>query len=181
MRFLRQEKRLIMTRDEQNIYLSTEYAEANRYMDNAKETLKKAGKQDEGQYNDAKYVRTACGTAYLGVLIAIEAWLSLKGVEIPGRKKRKSIEFYEYSVAKLDKKMLAYLKSAYNALHLDGYYHGDTSVDIIGAGFKAAYYIIDKIKPENPVDVPETKADKRKRVWNTMLVSVAATFMGNRF
>jgi hypothetical protein len=45
-----------MTRDEQNTYQSVEYAEACRYMDNAKETLKKAGKQDEGQYGDAKYV-----------------------------------------------------------------------------------------------------------------------------
>jgi hypothetical protein len=170
-----------MTPDEQNTYLSAEYAEANRYMDNARETLKRAGKQDEGQYGDAKYVRTACGTAYLGVLIAIEAWLILKGVEIPGRKKRKSIEFYEYSVAKLDKKMLSYLKSAYDAFHLAGYYHGDKSVDIIEGGFKAACYIIDKIKPENPVDVSETKADRRKRKWDNLLVSLAVTFTGSKF
>jgi Holliday junction resolvase RusA-like endonuclease len=146
--FPSQKKRLIMTQDEQNTYLSAEYAEANRYMDNAKETLKKAGKQDEGQYGDAKYVRVACGTAYLAVLIAVEAWLILKGVEIPGKNKRKSIEFYEYSVAKLDKKIPAYLKSAYDALHLAGYYRGDKSIKIIEGGFDAAYYIIDKIKPE---------------------------------
>jgi len=35
-----------MTIDEQNLYLSKEYAEAIRYMDNAKEVLKRAEKQD---------------------------------------------------------------------------------------------------------------------------------------
>jgi uncharacterized protein (UPF0332 family) len=168
-----------MTNEEQETYRAAEHTEANRYMNNAKETLKKAEKQDDGYYKNKKYVRTACGTAYLGVLIAVEAWLILKGVEIPGKKKRKSIEFYEYSVAKLDKKMLAYMKSAYDALHLVGYYRGDTSVDIIEAGFKAAYDIIDKIKPENPVDVPETKANRRKRAWGNLMVSLTTMFMRN--
>jgi len=72
-----------MTNDEQNLYMSKEYAEAMRYMDNAEETLKRAGKQDNGRYKDEKYVRSACGIAYLGVLAALDAWLTLKGIEIP--------------------------------------------------------------------------------------------------
>jgi len=40
----------------------------------------------------------------------------------------------------------------------------------------AAYYIIDKIKPENPIDVPETRGDKAKRIWNKMMISLAVTF-----
>lgn len=53
------------------------YTEAIRYMDNAKETLKKAGK-DGDFYNDRKYVRTATGTAYKGVLIALDGYFLLR-------------------------------------------------------------------------------------------------------
>jgi len=38
------------------------HSEAIRYMDNAKEYLKNAKKED-GYYLDKKYVKTACGTA----------------------------------------------------------------------------------------------------------------------
>jgi hypothetical protein len=102
-----------MTKEEQNAVLSAEYAEANRYMDNAKETLKKTEKRDDGYYRDAKYVRSACGIAYLGVLVAVEAWLALKGVSASGKKK-KSIDYYTFNVAQLDKKMLDYLNTAYD-------------------------------------------------------------------
>jgi hypothetical protein len=165
-----------MTIDEQNLYMSKEYTEAIRYMDNANETLKKAEKRDNRYYKDEKYVRTACGTAYLGVLRAIDAWLFMKGAQLPGKKKQKSITLYEYTIANLDKKMLASLKSAYNVLHLAGYYHGETSVKTIEGGFDAAYEIIDRIKPENPVDVPETRGDKVKRAWNKMIISLAVMF-----
>jgi hypothetical protein len=165
-----------MTIDEQNLYLSKEYAEAVRYMDNAKEMLQRAKKQDHGWYKDEKYVRSACGIAYLGVLVALDAWLTLKGVRVPNKKKHATIDFYEYTVAKLDKKMLDYLHSAYLTLHIDGYYRKDTCVKTIESGFDAAYIIIDKIKPENPVDVPETRGDKFNMAWNKMLISLAVTF-----
>jgi hypothetical protein len=64
---------------------------------------------------------------------------------------------------------------------LDGYYRGEKSVAAIKSGFDAAYVIIDKIKPENPVIVPETRSGKAKRAWNTFLISVATIFMRNRF
>lgn len=56
---------------EQNQIKQKYYTEAIRYMDNAKEILKKADKED-GVYKNPKYVRAACGTAYNAVLIAIE-------------------------------------------------------------------------------------------------------------
>jgi hypothetical protein len=40
----------------------------------------------------------------------------------------------------------------------------------------AAYEIIDKIKPENPVDVSETRGDKVKMALNKMMISLAVTF-----
>jgi len=164
-----------MTPEEQNLFLSKWHAEATRYMDNAEETLKRAGR-DGAQYIDAKYVKTACGTAHCGVLIALDAWLKLKDVPEPSKKKRKSIAYYTDNIAKIDKKMCDLLIEAYNIIHLSGYYDGVRSIKAIEAGFDIAYEIIDKIKPENPIDVPETRADRVKRALNRMLLSLAATF-----
>ena len=165
-----------MTNNEQNLYRSKEYAEAMRYMENAKDTLRKAEKQDDRMYKDVKYVRTACGTAYLGVLLALDAWLTLKGVDIPKKRNHTNINFYLTNVGKLDMKLLDYLNSAYNLLHLEGYYRKETGIKAIENGFDAAYYIIDKIKPENPVDVPETRGDKVKMALNKMMISLAVMF-----
>ena len=165
-----------MTREEQNAFLSKEYAEAMRYMDNAEETLRRAGKRDDGLYKDEKYVRSACGIAYLGVLGALDAWLIMKGVDIPVKRNHTDIKFYLTNLGKLDLKLLDYLNAAYTSLHLAGYYRKERSIKIIYAGFEVAYEIIEKIKPENPVDVPETRGDKVKRAWNKMMISLAVTF-----
>jgi len=137
-----------MTTGEQQIFLKKEHAEAVRYMNNAKETLQKA-KRDGNYYTDKKYVRTACGTAYNGVLLALDAWFVLKGIPKPNKKQRKSIEYYMSNITKIDKKLVASLHVAYNVLHLAGYYDGITGVKVIDGGFDAAYEIIEKIKPED--------------------------------
>jgi len=120
------------------------YEEAIRYMENAKETLKKAGKEDDF-YQDDKYVKTACGIAYNAVLKALDGYFITKEVKVP--KRRKSIEFYRDNIARIDRKLMAHLNNAYTVLHLDGYYDGNVIVDTINSGFKSAYLIIDKIKP----------------------------------
>jgi uncharacterized protein (UPF0332 family) len=134
-----------MSIEEQQTIQQEYYAEAIRYMDNAKEILKKAGKEDNF-YTDKKYVRTACGTAYNGVLIAADAFLILKGVK-KTTKNRKSIDYYHESIAKQDKKLLKYLNNAYEILHLSGYYDGMLDAIVIKRGFDTAYEIIDYIKP----------------------------------
>ena len=133
-----------MSIEEQNEIKSKYYNEAIRYMDNAKETLKKAGKEDKF-YLDKKYVKTACGTAYIGVLTALDGYLILKEIKKP--RGRKSIEYYQDSITKIDKKLLNYVNSAYEILHLVGYYDGNNTVSVIKEGFNMAYTIIDKIKP----------------------------------
>ncbi|MDR0688101.1 MAG: DUF5618 family protein [Prevotellaceae bacterium] len=128
------------------------YAEAMRYMENAKETLRKARKEDD-RYQDVKYVRTACGTAYNGVLIALDAYLLLKGVE--QKKGRKSIAYYTANFSKFDKKLLSDINDAYTILHLSGYYDGIHDARIVNDGFELAYQIISKIKPlsgSSPLD-----------------------------
>jgi len=162
-----------MNKEEQNVFLSKWYAEANRYMDNAKEALNKARKEDNGYYEDGKYVKSACGIAYLGVLVALDAWLALKDVPEPGKGKHKKIEFYTHNIAQIDNKLLNYMNTAYNILHLDGHYRGEKRIKAIETGFDAAYDIIDKIKPETFIPVKETRAQGMKRMLNNLLVSFA--------
>jgi uncharacterized protein (UPF0332 family) len=139
------------------------YAEAMRYMNNAKETLQKARKEDD-HYHDAKYVRTACGTAYNGVLIALDAYLLLKGVE---RKKGcKSIQYYTEHIGMLDKKLLSYVNDAYSILHLYGYYDGIRDAKVLKIGFDYAYQIIDKIKPDHVEELPPVKPSPLKRIYS---------------
>ena len=107
-----------MSITEQDQVKNEYYREAIRYMDNAKEYLKNAQK-DGDFYHDKKYVKTACGTAYSGVLVALDGFLKLKDIKSRG-KERKSIEYYQSNVAKIDKKMLDYLINAYKILHLWG-------------------------------------------------------------
>ena len=127
------------------------YSEAMRYMDNARECLQKA-KKDGKYYNDPKYVRMACGTAYNAVLMALDGFFLLKNIEIPKGKKRRSIEFYHDNLAKLDKKMLNTLNSAYKILHLWGYYDGIEKVSVIEDGLEDAGTLIAQIKPATPLD-----------------------------
>ncbi len=120
------------------------YKEAMRYLDNATEILKSAGKEDRF-YVDEKYVKIACGTAYSGVLFALDFLFDIKN--IPKKRGRKAIEFYQTNLAKIDKKLLKDLNNAYNVLHLDGYYDGITSIKTVESGFENALSIISALKP----------------------------------
>lgn len=130
--------------DEQKEIKTEYYKEAIRYMDNAKDVLKKANKKDEF-FQDAKYVKMASGTAYNAILLALDGYFLLK--ELPKRKGRKDIDYYRSNITKVDKKLLDYLNESYEILHLCGYYDGTKSVKVIQAGFEYAYTIIEKIKP----------------------------------
>jgi hypothetical protein len=118
------------------------YQECVRYMDDAKESLKKA-KKNNGIYSDVKYVQTACGTAYNAVLMAIDEYLKRKS---PNKPKPKSIEEYRTRLAKQNKRLLSYLNNAYDELHLAGYYHGTPSAKTVQNGMDAAGQVINYIK-----------------------------------
>ena len=135
-----------MTIQEQQQLREKYYGEAIRYMDNAKECLTKAKKEGK-MYNDQKYVKAACGIAYSGVLVALDCFLILKDIHKPKGKERKSIEYYQNNLGKLDRKMMMTMNCAYQILHLSGYYDGVQSVNVIKEGFDFAYTIIEKIKP----------------------------------
>ena len=136
-----------MSVNEQQEIRKKYYGEAMRYMDNAREYLKSAKKEDN-IYRDTKYVRTACGTAYSGVLVALDGFSIVKGVHTSKSKKlRKSIEYYQKILGQQDRKMLDNLNLAYKILHLSGYYDGIEDAVVIRRGFDLADKIIEKINP----------------------------------
>jgi len=136
-----------MSVNEQEKIKEKYYNEAMRYMENAKECLKKAQKEDN-YYHDSKYVKMACGTAYSGILVGLDGFLQIKDIK-PKGKERKSIEYYQRNITMIDKKMLDVLNSAYEVLHLWGYYDGITDSRVLKVGFENAKTLIDKIKPAN--------------------------------
>lgn len=159
--------------EEQQVFLSKRYAEAIRYMDNANATLKTAGKENNNKYyQDDKYVKTACGTAYNGVLIALDAWFEAKGVTNTKKNDRKSVDFYKRNISLFDKKMADYFDTVYKVLHLNGYYDGVRKVKVIQSGFEDAYRIIDKIKPEGFVEVDMSKAKTTKELIGSFVSMV---------
>ncbi len=124
------------------------YREALRYFENANEILHtKAGKKDH-YYEDGKYVRMACGTAYSGVLKAVDAYLELKGKPILKKKyARVSVDDYQKRLALIDKGVLNKFNTIYQILHLNGYYEGLLNADAIQLGLRSFAEILDEIKP----------------------------------
>jgi Domain of unknown function (DUF5618) len=125
------------------------YIEVARYITNAQDILKSKGNKKEGFYQDVKYVKMACGTAYSAVLMALETFFEMKGVPIEKKRKnrRPNVQDFEKKLAVLNRKMLNEFNVTYNVLHLDGYYDGITKYDVIRSGFDSAIQIINKIKP----------------------------------
>jgi len=132
-----------MSREEQKQEKEKSFEEALRYLSNAYHNLDKAGKEDKF-YKDKKYVKSACGIAYSGVLVALDAYLRMK--DIPKPKNRPSREYYQGHLAKLDKKLLGSYNIVYQILHLVGYYDGFTHIPTIQTGFEQAQFIIQKLK-----------------------------------
>jgi hypothetical protein len=119
------------------------YKEAMRYIENAEAQLIQAGTEDKF-YKDEKYVKSACGIAYSGLLKALDFYFDIKNV--PKRKGRKSIEYYKEVLSKMDKKMSKYLNNGYEILHLYGYYDGGDRIAVIKAGFDDTISIIEALK-----------------------------------
>ena len=122
--------------------------ESLRYLQNAKEILRKAPIED-GRYADIKHVQEACRTAYLAVLKAIDEYLINKGLskkELP-----KSVDGYRGAMQKYlavrDGKLVREFERLYEELHIAGYYRGLLGhVNIVKDALKAAKEFIEKIK-----------------------------------
>lgn len=127
----------------------TRYCEVVRYMENAFEILKTKRQKKDRYYQDEKYVRMACGTAYNAVLLALDSYLEIKGKPIKKKKNAHVIvKDYQMALAELDTKILDEFKTTYNILHVEGYYHGEKNYSVIKSGMDSAIQIINKIKPQ---------------------------------
>ncbi|MBI4690320.1 MAG: DUF5618 family protein [Nitrospirae bacterium] len=119
-----------------------------RYVANAKELLNRSSIEDN-RYVDDKYVKSACGVAYLGVLKAIEEHLLMKGLtkkELP-----KKVEEYRKALQKYvsvhNGKLLRQFDDVYDELHIAGYYRGNLhTVETVKGAFKTAKDFIQKLK-----------------------------------
>jgi hypothetical protein len=125
-------------------------SEAKRYLENAKENLKKANKEGDF-YTDDKYVRTAAGIAYLGLLMMAQRIIDFNG--LPKAKKNEDVKYYQENLAKINKKLLTYFNNGYEILHLLGYYRGATMVQIIGSGFQVYDYFLNELDKISPAKV----------------------------
>ncbi|MGQ9646571.1 MAG: DUF5618 family protein [Thermodesulfobacteriota bacterium] len=121
--------------------------EPQRYLNNAKEILKKVPIENN-IYTDVKPVREAFATAYLAVLEAVNDHLTKKGVakkELP-----KSIDAYRNALRKHiavhDGKLMREFEMLYDTLHIAGYYRALIyNVDMVKDALKAARAFIEKL------------------------------------
>lgn len=114
--------------------------EARRYVANAQEIIEKSKYDPETKlYKDKKYVRIAGDTLWKGCLIALDAVFQVrKG------KGRPSIEKYKKAVAQHDGKLLQFVNSGYETMHLYMGYDGNKDRKVCNAGFDMANNIIDR-------------------------------------
>jgi hypothetical protein len=124
------------------------HKEAVRYYKNAKDRLKEA-RIEHNRYQDAKPVQEACGIGYLSVLLALDGYFVSRGVEsdkLPTSTEGYWDYFKKYLVH--DGKIIDAFSTAYENLHLLGYYRGGLGVEMIKEGFKNAKLVIDTLYKE---------------------------------
>jgi len=121
--------------------------EALRYLNNAKEILKKASIEDN-RYANIKYVQEACSTAYLAILKAVDDYLLKRGVD--EKQLPQSVNEYRKMMQKYlivhNGKLVKEFETLYKLLHIAGYYRGLLeNVIIVKDALKAAKSFIEKI------------------------------------
>ena len=121
---------------------------SKRYLENAKEDLKKAKIDKERKaYIDLKYVSRASGMAYLSALEALKALFINYGI-LDEKEVKNKVEMYYYYLNKVnqigkDRDLLkGLLDDVYDILHLGGYYRELQSKKAIDDGFEKVERII---------------------------------------
>jgi len=119
-----------------------------RYLQNAKEILGKSPIEND-RYVDVKYVKSACGVAYLGLLKAIDEYLLSKGL-LPKALPKKEQEYkkaLQKYMTPYNGKLLVEFNRLYDELHIAGYYRGLlTDTVIVKELFKRTKSFIEKVK-----------------------------------
>ena len=127
--------------------------EAQRYVDNAKQTLRENGELDMVlcRYCDPKYVRSAGHFLWSGVLIALDAVFHVKTAQ----RQHPDIKDYKEAVRKRDRKLLDLVNQGYETTHILMGYDGNQRKEICDDGIRYANDIIAycaKIMPKQKKD-----------------------------
>ena len=99
--------------------------EGVRYLENARELLSKSPIENN-RYVDVKYVKSAFGVAYLGLLKAIDEYLRDKGLsdkELP-KKEEEYKKALRKHASRHNGNLLREFNNLYDELHIAGYYRG---------------------------------------------------------
>ena len=117
-------------------------SEARRYVENARKTLNENAELDleTKLYQDEKYVRAAGNYLWLGVLMALDAVFHVR----KDRRTRVDINNYLDAVGKRDRKLLNYVNTGYDVMHLSMTYDGVPAKEISDSGIRIANAIIDR-------------------------------------
>ena len=114
--------------------------EAERYLQNARQILSEKAEKDGDYYNDSKYVKMAGNTAWNGVLVALDAVLSIRANLKKGQ--RPDFKDYQEAIAKKDSKMIRPLLGAYESLHKAMGYDGNPVFKVVQSSLEQANIII---------------------------------------
>ena len=121
---------------------------ARRYLQNAREALKKAGvDRRAGRYEDIKYVVEASATAYAGALEALKALFLWEGLVGDVKKLKKVQRFYELlsrstRLGKDRDLLIKLFDDVYTLLHVSAYYRELQDKKAIDSGFEKVEKII---------------------------------------
>jgi len=114
--------------------------EARRYVANAEEVIKKANYDPELKiYTDGKYIKMAGNTLWNGCLVALDALFGIRK-----SKGRPSIDKYKETAGQRDRKLLAFIVSGYDIMHLSMGYDGIKNKKVCATGFETANAIINR-------------------------------------
>ena len=114
--------------------------EAQRYVDNARQTLMEKGEYDSSlrRYSDRKYVKSAGHFLWTGMLVLLDALFPVK----TKRRPHPDIKDYKEAVALRDHKLLALVNDGYDTMHIAMGYDGNQRKAICDEGFRLADEII---------------------------------------
>ena len=123
-------------------------AEARRYVENAKETLKEKGELDVemNRYEDEKYVRAAGNYLWRGVLQALDAVFHVRS----DRRKKVNIDDYLDVIGNTNEKLKGLVDTGYYIMYVYMAYDGMRLKDISDIGFNIATQIIDRCETMMP-------------------------------
>lgn len=114
--------------------------ESKLFLENAKRLLKENAEEEEGYYQNIKYVKMAGKSAYSDVLHELDLLLSRKD------KKNRDFDWYKNQLCQIDEMLMNRFVSVYYTLSFSMGYDGNPSSKISKIGLDEAELMINLLK-----------------------------------